>query len=402
VCPVLSAMLGDELVDVIAISSCKMLIPCFVGCLPCEPLLTLWSELLGTESTDECRTTSKHRLVYWYLGLWRHLEPELEDAIGNPDDQATVVCCAFMKLGKQVAHDWQPAAGIPCPPASEFARLALAAETRILAEAQAMQLQRKCGIPADLVATLHSEFLKLPGDGAGITLPTLRRVLWSIAPNHIAEKSSEQLFELLDHTGSGSLDFLELMTGVLVLREGSVSRKLELLFSLYDMDGSGYLDKDELLCLAKALQKLSAPKSTVDTSRPRSSLRRLSTTPHPMGAQHIQVKRQLSLRATSDEVTQLGSAEHFRRRLLLLDTSGTGRVSMGDFLQGMPCDELLGRCLMQVGARITEETARHPLLQKLTYEFSEVEDISTEDNIVGIQCHGCWVSCMGKESQTVC
>merc|ERR1712064_94960 len=65
--------------------------------------------------------------------------------------------------------------------------------------------------------------------------------------------------------------------------------------------------------------------------------------------------------------------EQFRKRLLLLDKSGVGRVSIEDFHQGMICDEHLGRCLAQVGARITEETESHPLVQKLTFEPFKIE-----------------------------
>jgi len=214
------------------------------------------------------------------------------------------------------------------------------------------------------VAKLHSEFVKLPGDGNGITLPTLRRVLWDIAPNHIAEQSCERLFELMDRDGSGSLDFLELMTGILVLREGNPSKKLDLLFELYNTDGSGHLHKDELLCLAKALFKLSATRE--------STTHFLSVT-SPINLDIMADIRNKPLSA-DDSSAHLACAEQFRRRLLLLDTSGTGRVSLEDFRRGVPCDEILGRCLSQVGARITEETECHPLLESLTCTPRHLED----------------------------
>jgi len=128
----------------------------------------------------------------------------------------------------------------------------------MLEKEQDAQLHKKYGIPADQVAKLHSEFVKLPSNGNGICLPTLLRVLWGMVPTHIVQQTCEWFFQLMDRAGSGSLDFLELIVGILVLHEGHPSKKLDLPVKLHNTDGSEYLHKYELHSLAKALFKLSA------------------------------------------------------------------------------------------------------------------------------------------------
>eukprot|EP00746_Dinoflagellata_sp_MGD_P029446 gnl/MRDRNA2_/MRDRNA2_16971_c0_seq1.p1 gnl/MRDRNA2_/MRDRNA2_16971_c0~~gnl/MRDRNA2_/MRDRNA2_16971_c0_seq1.p1 ORF type:complete len:588 (+),score=103.53 gnl/MRDRNA2_/MRDRNA2_16971_c0_seq1:152-1765(+) len=481
-CPALSQALGEELGDVAAMLGCKFFIPCFVGHLPAPVLVALWCDLLlgtGTDGSSSKVCPHYQPLVTWFFGLLRYLEPELLKEVENHPDpdfpKAPTIFQAVVKQANELPADWRPKIHQVFASATDFFDLVDSEQKRILAEAQDKQLVSKSGIPPHQVKTLHQEFLSLPGEeGGGIGLATLRTVLWRIAPRHVVEESSTRLFELLDRDNSGSLDFFELMTGILVLCEGSRSQKLRLIFSLYDTDGSGYLDKDELLCLAQALVKLSGvtaedawtgmvgspgslgsssgscgspvkatPRKSIHVAspsfeeerlerlergrtpshdeiekvRPRSadsmdpdrlSFPRLSDVEHRRWSHDLgsflglgtpkKVSSRLRRASVYADIAQCITAEQFRRRLLLLDTSGMGRVSLDDFLMGAPCDETVCRCLAQVGIGITEETDSSDLpghLSDSSFRF-EIEDASLTKHSTldrGQRCLNCVKQC---------
>lgn len=240
-------------------------------------------------------------------------------------------------------------------------------ERDIFAQEEDRQLTQRCRLPSSLVATLHREFLTLaPTKGRGISLATLQAILRRIAPSQYSEESAVRLFELLDRDGKGVLDFFELMTGILVLCEGSRDRKLYSLFVLYDVDGSGYLETDELLCLARTLVKISGAREGdlgSDSERCTGSFSHYNPMADKPAAGVPDHLRLQEVWLTGEERMD---AEQFRRCLLLLDTSGSGRMSFDDFRLGAQTNYAVARCLSQVGVGISRDTPPLDLPRHLT------------------------------------
>jgi len=55
-----------------------------------------------------------------------------------------------------------------------------------------------------------------------------------------------KLFQAFDRDGNGTLDFVEIASGLSVLCGGGISSKAEASFALYDYNGDGYISQDEL------------------------------------------------------------------------------------------------------------------------------------------------------------
>ncbi|XP_033725578.1 NADPH oxidase 5-like [Pecten maximus] len=87
--------------------------------------------------------------------------------------------------------------------------------------------------------TMH--FKKIAGDKGHITLKEFKEAL-QIKKSFFAER----FFQMFDENGSGSIELIELMTGLRTLRKGTPTEKLRFLFKVYDIDGSGFIDRDEL------------------------------------------------------------------------------------------------------------------------------------------------------------
>ncbi|XP_021366817.1 NADPH oxidase 5-like isoform X2 [Mizuhopecten yessoensis] len=87
--------------------------------------------------------------------------------------------------------------------------------------------------------TLH--FKKISGNKGHITLKEFKEA-FQIRKAFFAER----FFQMFDENGSGSIELIELMTGLRTLRKGTPTEKLRFLFKVYDIDGSGYIDRNEL------------------------------------------------------------------------------------------------------------------------------------------------------------
>ncbi|XP_069103028.1 NADPH oxidase 5-like [Argopecten irradians] len=87
--------------------------------------------------------------------------------------------------------------------------------------------------------TMH--FRKIAGDKGHITLKEFKEA-FQIKKSFFAER----FFQMFDENGSGSIELIELMSGLRTLRKGTPTEKLLFLFRVYDIDGSGSIDRDEL------------------------------------------------------------------------------------------------------------------------------------------------------------
>ncbi|XP_060064880.1 NADPH oxidase 5-like [Ylistrum balloti] len=87
--------------------------------------------------------------------------------------------------------------------------------------------------------TVH--FKKIAGEKGHITLKEFKEA-FQIKKSFFAER----FFQMFDENGSGSIELIELMSGLRTLRKGTPTEKLQFLFRVYDIDGSGSIDRNEL------------------------------------------------------------------------------------------------------------------------------------------------------------
>lgn len=349
-CPRLLAALKDEFNDVVAMLGCRYFVPCFVGLIPGEPLVALWSELFAAVERED--VAPYRSLFCWYLALLQHLEPDVVAAIAalqEDEPRAPTAFQQFLELARQLPAGWRPASHCSslCVLGPELVSMRQRAEAQLMAQAEDQKLLATRRIPADQITALHREFMMLPRDGTGIDRESMHSIWRRAVGAEVSSTGVDCLFQMLDRDGSGTLDFFELMTGFFVLSSGARDQKLRLLFDLYDTDGSGSLGSDELLCLAKALVKMSScggggggQSSQRDSSAASSGGRRGAGS----GAAW----------ASADERT---AATQFRRRLLLLDTDCDNYISWEEFRAGIDVDPTIAQVLARAG--VTEKvTAR--------------------------------------------
>lgn len=343
-CPVLARTLGEALEDVVAMLAVRLLVPCFVvsSGLQEANLLSLWAELLdgrapaaGPVGCISCSAPvpsagaalPRLPLLVWFVGVLRALEPDAVAAVATlaPEERGVAAVGAVLKGLARLPTGWRPG---PLPQPPSVAAEELARARRRLMHGARLQATQKLGLPLLAVERLHAEFLALPqaGPEEGIDAETVQELLNRIAPARAGH--AEELFNLLDRDGSRSLDFFELMAGVLALAEGTLVRKLELLFRLYDTDDSGALEIDELHCLATTLVKLAKAGSSKE--EPAAVLPQRgatcedadSVTCPPAPKPRPTVPRHLRRQRTCASQAEVLEADRIRRRLLLMLESG--------------------------------------------------------------------------------
>lgn len=72
-------------------------------------------------------------------------------------------------------------------------------------------------------------------------------------PNGDVSRLTETFFRTYDLNGDGSIDFMEFMHAVSIIRRGDLTEKLSLIFSLLDADQAGYVDRLKLVKILEAL-----------------------------------------------------------------------------------------------------------------------------------------------------
>lgn len=347
-CPQLAKVLGNELPDLVSIFAVRTLISCFVNSgLAEEPLTALWTELLLCESIADMMPLRRLPLLIWLVGVLKAVEADILAAIDGAEqsEHAALAYQAALAGIKALPNGWRPQNLLPPP--SEVADMICAAQREHLAMAESLNTQ-KLGMSPELTHRLQQEFLRLPQKGqSGIDEKTLQEVLARLSPGY--EYQAQAIFALLDRDGSRSLDFFELMVGIIVLREGSWSRKLELLFQLYDTDGSGALEMDELHCLSLTLAKLgNLNEKDASMSHVRSSM--------VSGASQTTVPAHLR-RRRSAYIPELEEADRIKRRLLLMDHDRDGRLSLDEWKTGAIADPAVKQLLACVGISGADRTA---------------------------------------------
>lgn len=349
-CPGLAAALGQEdFLDFVRMLGAKCIITCFANLLPLEPLLALWNQLLFPGALPQ------RPLYVWFLGLCKHLEEPLAELLAGVDQDEPKAPQAFqaaLEAARALPQGWRPREGL-APEAVHIVQILASAEESLRAEAEAARLQKLFSVPAATTAALQQEFKQLPAaPGGGLSLETVQEALTRAFPSaSSAPGSAQQLYQLLDRDGSGSLDFFELMTGIYLLCDLPWETKLHRLFAFYDTDESGFLDRDELLCLAQILVKMTRGMESPDAYGPvtsdcaPSSIRAGRRDDVPVG-----LRRRSSLRAK-----ERLSAEQFRRGLLIADTNGDGKVSWEEFSLGVRSNPDLLHSLASAGISPTSK-----------------------------------------------
>jgi len=422
-CPTLARTLGEAaLEDVVAMLAVRLLVPCFVvtSGLQEANLFALWAELLDSRAPTagpvgciSCSaptpsagaTMPRLPLLVWFVGVLRALEPDAVAAVAglSPEERGVAAVGAVLKGLSRLPTGWRPGA-LPQPPSVAADELARA--RRRLMHGARLQATQKMGLPLLAAERLHAEFLALPqaGPEEGIDAETLQELLKRIAPARAGH--AEELFNLLDRDGSRSLDFFELMAGVLALAEGTLVRKLELLFRLYDTDDSGALEIDELHCLATTLVKLakagSSPEdspavlSSRGASRDEDGVARPSTPkPRPTVPGHLRRSR------TCASPAEVLEADRIRRRLLLMLQSGdkewreamildtNARLSLEEWRTGVLGDPVIMQLLGRSG--LTGAAGDEPGQEAAEFDSDRIDLLSLKQGGKG-GAAGCAVS----------
>lgn len=355
-CPRLAERLGADLKDFIALWSVRMLLPCFTTSgLALEPLNVLWSELLG-----ECQNFGgatgilpllRLPLLVWLVGILSALESRMLEAIDGlgPGESCAFAYQAALAGITELPAEWRPVNLLPHP--DTVSNMICVAQNDYLARMQGNFATKKLGIPYELTNRLQQEFLALPQkDDTGIDETTLRRVLTKLAPDYADQATA--LFTLLDRDGTRSLDFFELMVGIIALREGHWSRKLELLFKLYDTDCSGALEVDELQCLSLTLAKLGVLCGVTHASDELTlKVDRVFSERDSLASKMATVPIHLRRRRSACYQSELGEAERIKKCLLLMDADRDGRLSMEEWTTGAMADPFIQQLLACVGIK---------------------------------------------------
>ncbi|CAF0718712.1 unnamed protein product [Adineta steineri] len=75
-------------------------------------------------------------------------------------------------------------------------------------------------------------------------------------PNGDVIRLTETFFRTYDLNGDGSIDFMEFMHAVNIIRRGDLIEKLLLIFSLLDSNQDGYIDRLKLVKMMEALYNI--------------------------------------------------------------------------------------------------------------------------------------------------
>lgn len=106
------------------------------------------------------------------------------------------------------------------------------------------------------VLELHKEFRRLAkkeGNDCTISKCQLKEALALVGVIESDAKLLERLFDLIDTSQDGQINFREYICGIVPLINGSLTDKLSFSFEIYDMDKTGQLKPEEMIFILNAM-----------------------------------------------------------------------------------------------------------------------------------------------------
>ncbi len=76
-------------------------------------------------------------------------------------------------------------------------------------------------------------------------------------PNGNARKFCKQIFKTFDRSGTGLINFSDLMFSISLTTTGDIRKKINIGFKIYDVDKNGFIDKKELAKIITAVYYMS-------------------------------------------------------------------------------------------------------------------------------------------------
>ncbi len=83
-------------------------------------------------------------------------------------------------------------------------------------------------------------------------------------PNGNSRKYCKQIFKAFDTTGTGLINFSDLMLSISLTTTGDIRKKINIGFKIYDVDKNGFIDKKELGTIITAVYYMSDNDRRVD------------------------------------------------------------------------------------------------------------------------------------------
>ena len=107
----------------------------------------------------------------------------------------------------------------------------------------------------------HRAFIEKCGDTSSYLTARINKSIFidyfnQLHPNGDVTRLTETFFRTYDLNNDGTIDFMEFMNAISIIRRGDLTEKLSFIFSLLDSNQEGYIDRLKLVQMMEALYNI--------------------------------------------------------------------------------------------------------------------------------------------------